>query len=252
MAVIKKAKVKRSTYRDETSSKVLLALIAQVLAAGMIATLFKDPAILAAYYASGVSAKMALDEAINDLKNKTHGGSIETIEAKMALVVIWLDGYADQVEVISNDPANRTTQEEAVTNIGKSGLTAQKIGKNTKGEPIQPEITGKYTGSGVIKIDVANSKTAVYTSMTVIAVSILPVTDPPIAQAVVKVLGDQIMVSCAVAVQVLTKTIKGHPILASFAGANSLTGYNVYCITQNGVKLVSPISVAVPVIPVPV
>ncbi len=250
MAVIKKAKVKRSDYREEQSAKVLLALISQVLAAGMIATLFKDPAILAAYYASGVAAKMALDEAINDFKNKNHGGSIETIEAKMALVVIWLDGYADQVEVISNDPANRTTEEEAVTNIGKSGLTAQKIGKNTKGEPIQPEITGKYTGTGAIKIAVANAKVSVYSTLTVVAVSILPVTDPPIAQAVVKVIGDQIMVSCAVYVQVLTKTIKGHPSQASFVGANSLTGYNLYCITQNGVKLVSPISAAVPVVPV--
>src|ERR1035441_9610310 len=249
MAVIKKGKVKRSGYRDERNSGKLVSLIAKCMAAGKGAVLYKDPHILALFYSDGNDAKEALETAKSDYKNRTNGGSILIIEGKMALVVIWIDSYADQVEVIANDPANRTTQEEAVANIGLSGLPAQKIGKNTKGKPAQPVLTGEYFTGGIIKVKLTNGKAYQFTSITYIAVSVPPASEPAVAPAKVTLTGDQLSVLCAAAVHVMTKTIKGKSKSTKFTGAISLLGYNIYAITQNGAKLVSDISAVITVNP---
>ena len=242
MAVIKKGLVKRSGYRKNTNHNALDLLITDCIAAGSIATLFKDPHILAAFYIAGGLTKTALSTAISDYNNSTNGGSIDTVRAKMALVVIWLDSYADQVEVIANDTANRTTQEEAVANIGISHLTAQKIAKASKGRPLKPNIIGEYITGGIIKVKVTNGNLTNYSTLTVLAVSVPPVSDPPVAPAVVTLNGDQLSVSCAVAVNVITKTIKGKPSEATFVGVNPEVSYQIYAITQNGVKLISYLS----------
>ena len=126
MAVIKKGKVKRTKYRNIKNHNVLKGLMTDYLAAGKAALLFKDPHILAAFYILGDAALLALSTAITDYNNSTNGGNIDTVRDKMALVVIWMDSYADQAEVIANDPLNRTTQAEAITNLGLAGLPTQK------------------------------------------------------------------------------------------------------------------------------
>jgi hypothetical protein len=245
MAVIPEALVYRSGYREERNHEIVKALITKLIAAGLGQLLFQNPAILTAFYTAGNGALAALTLAINDFNNHTNGGSIETIEAKMALVVIWIDSYADQVEVISNADANRTTQLEAKANIVLSGLPTQKIGKTTKGKPGISEINGVRFAGGIMKVKITNAHVNVYTSLTLIAVSIPPASEPAIAPAVVTVAGDQLSVTCAAPIHVMTKTIKGHPASASIAGANPALSYNLYVITQNGVKLVSVISASI-------
>jgi len=250
MAGIKKGKVKRTVYRKETNHNTLKTLITNYLAAGKGALLFKDPHILAAFYLLGDAALLALATAISDYVNKTNGGSIETVEGKMELAVIWIDGYADQAEVIANDPANRTTQEEAIANLGLAGLPTQKITSTTKGKPAISELTGKRFSGGIIKATITNAHSNVYTSLTLIAVSVPPVSEPAVAPAVVTRTNDQLAVTCAVAVHMITKTIKGHPTEISLEGANPLLSYDLYVITQNGKKLVSDISLVITVHPV--
>ncbi len=247
MAVIKQGKVKRSGYREETNHGKIVALISKCLAAGRGAVLYKDPNISALFYSDGDDAKEALEKAMSDYKNRTNGGSILNIENKMALVVIWVDSYADQVEVIANDPANRTTQQEAVANIGLAGLPAQKMGKNTKGKPAKPVLTGEYFSGGILKIKLTNGRAYQFTSITYVAVSIPPASDPAVAPAVVTITGDQVSVKCAAAVQVMSKTIKGKSRTAKFVGADPLLSYNIYAFTQNGKKLVSEISAVITV-----
>jgi hypothetical protein len=249
MAAIKQGKVKRTTYRKETNHSTLKGLITAYLAAGKGALLFKDPHILAAFYLLGDAALSALSLAITDYENKTNGGSILTIEDKMALVVIWIDSYADQAEVIANDPANRSTQAEAITNLNNAGLPTQKAASATKGKPAISEVTAKKADGG-IKAKITNAHSNVYTQLTIIAVSVPPAAEPAVAPAVVTITGDQFSVTCAAPVHVISKTIKGHPTEASLAAANPLLSYDIYVITQNGKKLVSDISLVVTVHPV--
>ena len=248
MAAVKPGKVKRGVYRFERNHNKLKALITAFLAAGKGALLFKDPHILAAFYLLGDAALAALALAITDYENSTNGGSIETVRAKMALVVIWIDSYADQAEVIANDPANRSTQEEAIANLGLAGLPTQKAAAATKGKPAKSEFTAKKVDGG-IKAKITNSNTNVYTQLTIIAVSVPPVADPPVASAAVILTTDQLSVTCAAPVHTITKTIKGHPTEAFLSGANPLLSYDVYIITQNGTKLVSDISLVITVHP---
>ena len=249
MAAIKKGKVKRTIYREERNHNVLKGLMTNYLAAGKAALLFKDPHILAAFYILGDAALLALSTAITDYNNSTNGGNIDTVRDKMALVVIWMDSYADQAEVIANDPLNRTTQAEAITNLGLAGLPTQKAAGTTKGKPLRSTLIGEKIPGGKIKVSITNAHTNVYTSLTLIAVSVPPVTEPPVASAVVAITGDQFGITCAAPIHVISKTVKGHPTELTLVGANPLMSYNLYVITQNGIKLVSDISLVITVHP---
>ncbi len=153
---IKKVLVKRTEYVEIKVHAELLECIRDCISKGILAALFMDPHILALFYTEGTDAADALYDAIEVYKKAPITANLEIVEAKMALVIIWLDSYADQVETISNAPANRTTREEAAANILGSNLTPQKLKSTDKGIPADPSFTVKNIGNGAAEIEVVN------------------------------------------------------------------------------------------------
>src|SRR5665213_2349613 len=174
MANVKKAKVKRTVYSNITNSLVLWKYIGSCLSNGTTQALFKDPNILAAFYLLGTNAQGALKAAMDAHVIAHTKGNNDVILAKMALVVVWLDGYSDQVETISNADTNRTTYEEAVANIKLSYLTPQKPNTSSKGKPDKVEFIIKELGGGDILCEVTNGVDYQPSSTTFLAVE-LPV-----------------------------------------------------------------------------
>src|ERR1035437_4468546 len=173
MAILKMVKVKRTAYSKITDPVKLNKYLNDAMSYGNAAVLFKDPAILAAFYALGIVAYGALATAMTVYANAPTKGNLDVVQAKMALVVIWLNGYADKVEIISNADANRTTREEAFANIQLSFLTPQKLANATKGKPASPTFTCKKSGSDLL-CEVTNGVEYNPTSTTFFAVE-LPV-----------------------------------------------------------------------------
>jgi len=244
MARIKKALVKRSDYSAIVVHADLLAYIAACIATGSVATMFMNPHITTLFYGAGTTAKTALFDAMEVYKASPTTPNLETVQDKMILVIIWLDGFSDQVETISNDPANRTSREEAVTNITHSYLTPQSIVRVPKTKPLKPTFTAAPHGAGGIKVDL--SKGFAETKVTVYVAVELPVgLVTPIPPPVVTVVEGQLSVDCSVPVHVATLTLTGKGTTAIFKNLKTGISYNIYCYTLNGKLLVSDLSLPV-------
>ncbi len=250
MARIKKVLVLRD-YVEITNHQELLDFINQCISKGLLAALFMNPNILTAFYTSGSTAAAALLLAINNYKASPIKANLDIVEAKMALVVIWLDSYSDQVETISNAPANRTTREEAGANIELAGLQHQALTATKKGTPVTPTFTAKNTGGGGnAEIEVTNGKTVkpnlTHFILVEIPVGTDPVTHEPILPAVVSLRANgQISVSCTVPVRVETIAMAGKGKITKISHLATGISYNVYGITKNGKTLISALSAAV-------
>ncbi len=251
MARLKKVLVRRTDYAEIKNHEELWDFITECVAKGLVAALFMNPNILTAYYTSGTTAANALLAAINVYKAAPTTANLEIVEAKMALVVIWLDGYSDQVETISNAPANRTTRDEAAANILISGLQYQALTLTKKGTPVTPTFTAKNTGGGGnAEIEVTNGKTVkpnlTHFILVEIPVGTDPVTHEPILPAVVSLRANgQISVSCTVPVRVETIAMTGKGKITKISHLATGISYDVYGITKNGKTLISALSAAV-------
>ena len=146
MARRKKVLAVRTKYSEIKVHKDMLTYITSKITTGSTSILFKDPHITTLFYGLGTTAKIALLDAIDVYIDSPIEANRLIVEAKMALAIIWLDSYTDQVENIANDPFNCTTRGEAAANIELAGLTAQKISLTKKTKPQTPTFTAKIIG----------------------------------------------------------------------------------------------------------
>src|SRR5665213_2235494 len=242
MATLKLVPILITVFTNETNAKTLRDYIKNCIDKGSAADLFKDPKITTAFYALGTTAYTALRDAItaHDENNSTDNENI--VKDKMALAVLWLRGYATQVQAISNLPLNCTTREEAATNIGLSNLTAQKLTSSSKGDPETAVITATYLGGGIIEIIITDGVTFEAGSINVVAVGVPPITDPATPNPVISLLNGQITVTSKVGVQMTTKSLLGKGKKIKISGMNTCPSYLVGLYSQNGNKQISELS----------
>ncbi len=121
--------------------------------------LYCNPYITTTFYIEGMAAANALKTAISKYNLNPTKKNLKIIKSKIVKVKIWLNSYADKVEVIANDDANRDTPAEASINIAHSFLTSRKLLKNRKGKAPKPKLSWKRSkGDGII-VEIINGKT---------------------------------------------------------------------------------------------
>jgi hypothetical protein len=243
---LKKVKVKRTVYSRITDAGVMLKYIDDAMGMGSVAPLFKDPNILAAFYALGTAARGALKTAMDAYNLTNTKGYHDVVLAKMALVVIWLNGYADQVETISNSDTARTTREEAAANIKLSFLTPQKLANTSKGKPETPSFTCKKSGSDLL-CEVTNGVEYVPSTSTFFAVElpVQPLVPPLIPDPDVTLNGDQINVIFYAPGHYASQSSGGKGTATTLKSLTTGKKYAVYAFAQNGKKLISVLSAPV-------
>ena len=212
---------------------------------GTVASLFMNPHIPTAFYGAGTGLKINLSNAIDAHTEVPIKANMDIVIAKMALVVVWLDSYTNQVETISNDPDNRTTRQEAATNIALSGLNPQKITKSSKGTPAIPTFTVTDAGAGTAKVLVTNDVEFNPSTVVMICVEIPSDSEKVIAPASVELKDGQLKVTCTVAVDMITTTITGKGRKGQFDELKKNISYNVYLYSKNGNTLMSKLSAPV-------
>jgi len=246
MATLKLVKVKITEFTDETNAEVLNQYLWDCLTDGMGSTLYGSPAILAAFYTAGNDAYDALALAITNYEDNQNPTNNGIVKDKMALVVLWLRGYASQVQVIANLPINCTTREEAATNIRLSHLTPQELASTAKGNPATPEFTASIA-NGVISIKITNIHTYKPTNIIFVVTAVPPVTTPATPNPVVVLdkANAQVSIVSKVAVQAVVKSISGKGTSAKIANMNTSPSYNIQAYAQNGNKQISDLSAPV-------
>jgi hypothetical protein len=244
MATLKKVKVKRTDYSKIKNGADMWTYIDNAINTGTVAALFKDPNILAAFYALGIAARGALKAAMDAWVLAPTIGNMGVIRAKMALVVIWLNGYADQVETISNSDTNRTTVEEAAANILLAKLNYQQLTSGSKGKPAVVSFTIKKSGSDLL-CEVTNGVDYKPTSSTFFAIE-LPVQPPSPAPAIpdpdVSLDGDQINVIFYAPGHIATQSSNGKSFITLLKSLKTGSRYAIYGFSQNGKKFISDLS----------
>ncbi|MEI6817447.1 MAG: hypothetical protein WCL14_12615 [Bacteroidota bacterium] len=247
MARIKKVLTRRTEYTKITIPGDLLLYIIACIAAGIESTLFQNPKILTAYYTAGTAAKTALSDAIDNYTLFPIKANMDIVLDKMALVIIWLDGYSDQVETISNLPANRTTREEAATNITISHLSPQKLVSSSKGDPDTPVFTAKNNGDGVIGMEVTNGTAYKPSNIVFVAVEIPFNADKFVPPAVVSIVDGQVIVQCSVGVITSLLTLSGKGKKPQFKTLKTGVSFAIYAYAMNGNDQISGLSAPVTV-----
>jgi hypothetical protein len=249
MAAFALVRVLISIFTQETNAGKLRDYLWNCLTDGMASVLFASPAVLAAFYTAGNDAYDALALAITNYELNDSNRNLRIVKAKMALAVLWLRDYANQVQVIANLPVNVVVRQDAADNISTSFLTPQKLAQSSKGAPEVPVLSGKRGAiEGGIDIEVMNHGVGFNpTSINFIAVLLTdtPVTEPPtptIPDPVVTLTAGQVLVSSAVATQVASISLDGKGKFISFVGLMSGRRYAIYAYTKNGKKLVSVLS----------
>jgi hypothetical protein len=228
-----------------TNSKDLLEYANNAWDEGSESTMFGDPKITTAFYASGTAAIGALELAQTNHKDAPTVTNQNIVDDKMALLVIWLTSYSNQVVVIANAPTNCTTREEAATNIGIAGLTAEKLTKTAKEAPIKNVLTGGNTGTGTATVEIVPNPLFGPKSTTFFAVSKAPVTTPVTPDAVVTLANGQISIVASYVYHFVFLSIDGKGRSATFKTLIPAQGYNAYSFSKNGNKLIG----ALPLLP---
>jgi len=243
MGTLKIVEVKISVFTKERNAEALLKIGQKAFEDGSGSVLFEDPHITMVFYAEGTFAIEELEESMDIHEDAPIPNNLLIVKGKMALLVLWLIDYAGQVVVIANADANCTTREEAATNIGISGLTAQKLGKTTAKIPIQVALTGGNVGSGRATVEVVEDVDFGPKSTTFIAVSKPPVTFPITPDAEVILDSDgQLSFIASYIFQVFMITIEGKGRVAKFTKLIPAQGYNSYAFSKNGNKLFGKLS----------
>jgi len=243
MATLKKVKVKRTDYSKITNGIDMWTYIDNAINTGSAAILFKDPNILAAFYALGIAARLALKTAMDVHEAAPTKGNLKIVKAKMALVVIWLNGYADQVETISNSDTNRTTREEAAANILLAKLNYQQLTNGSKGKPGVVSFTVKKIGSDLL-CEVTNGVDYKPSSSTFFAVElpVQPLVPPLIPDPDVTLDGDQINVIFYAPGHFASQSSNGKSFVTLLKSLKTGKRYAIYGFSQNGKKLISDLS----------
>src|ERR1039458_2647769 len=242
MASIKIVKVMTSDYTLERVAQTLLDYGVKCVNEGWVSDLFPYTTLFRSVYTDGNDALDALEYAIEYHKKIPLPVNLKIVKDKMALVIKWLRVYTSKVEPIANDDANRTTRQEAYTNILLSGLKPQKLLRSDKGNPETAVITASYIGKGIIEVIITNGKDFDPSSITIIAIEVSPITEPATKKPVVKIIDGQVSVTSKVAVRVVVKTITGKRKSLKLTQMNTHPSFNVCVFCQNGNDQISDLS----------
>ena len=244
-ATLKDVKVKLTEFTKINTSGDLNQYVIDCVGKGSKAKLFKNPAIRTSFYAEGKATATAIQTAITEcIKSPTDANEL-TILNKMALALLWLKKYAVLVEKISNSDINRSTREEAATNISRSFLTYQQLEVYKKGDPETPKFTVLSTGTGRIKVRLTNGASYKPSRTTIIAVELPPATVPPTSDPIVTINGNQLRVLFAGGGEVITQSLTGKGRSTTITVFNTSSRYMVFGFSQNGNKQVSKLSAGV-------
>jgi hypothetical protein len=201
-------------------------------------TLYAPPAISTVFYGLGTTAGVDLKTAEDALEAAPTDANKTNVKNKIVLVKNWLEDYSDKVEVIANDPANRTTREEAKANIQYSFLTSQKLASESKGTPKTPLVSAGTVGKGKIDAEIINGADYIPNQTTFIAI------EKSALESIQLINGDlKIVLRGAGDVVIKSALLKGK--FAHFTDMKSGVEYAIYAYAQNGKKNVSDLSEAV-------
>jgi len=182
----KKAEVLRTQYMDIIDPLKLVAFVTDKVGVISVATLFKPPAVPDVPFADLTAAATDVTTSKTTYDNAPTTPNLGLLQGKMDFLKGKLNLEADWIERISNDPANATSTATAANNIDSSGFAHHKIGRNTKGSPIQPAVDVEHIASGEIKAKIKNVEyTASQTTFIVVETA---------ANAVVSIVDGQVMI----------------------------------------------------------
>jgi hypothetical protein len=232
---LKKVGVKRSVYTKIINPGKLVQYLIYCKAFGTKYILFKDPNITNAFYQLSTDAAKAITDAVATHTKAPTKGNLKAIFNKMARAVLWLDAYADEVEVISNDDANRSTRSEAANNIMQSYLEPKKLVASRAGKPSKPELKGKMTGMETADVRITNAKmySPRKTNFVAIASS---------CKAIVTIKNKMLDIVLTNPGHIVFQSLDGKGRYTRFNGLTSIGGYDIYAYGQNGKKQLSKLS----------
>ncbi len=241
--MIKYILILRTTYSIITNGKVMRDLINETIAIASIAELYINPNIPTAYYTEGTAVAGAINTAILVHNGAPSPANNDVIQDKVALGVIWMDGLADLVEVIANADANRSTAEEASTNIKLANMVPQKLTQTAKGTPVTPVIEAENVGTGKVAVknvtphgdDVPDETFFMAIEMPAVTVPVTPDPIPSITLGQFKVI-----LAAAAEINTINCTGKGRTI--TFNNLKPGVGYMIIAYTKNGNKFISELS----------
>ncbi len=244
---LKDVKVLQGAFAKMDDPKVLMKYVTDAVAKGSNAGLYKNPFIITAVYDKGTQAAADIQTAMDDYATTPSPENEKTIGDKMVLAKGWLKEYSKLVEPIANDNANRSTREEAATNILAANLSYQKLTSASAGDPITPAFTAKSVGDGKIKIDVINGAEYHPRTTLFLAVQLPDKTTDVTPDPIVTLVKGQLKVSSNGITETITQSMSGKGRTNIIATSNSGSRYAVYLYSQNGKKEVSELSMPVTV-----
>jgi hypothetical protein len=241
--MIKYILILRTAYNLITNGKVMRDLINETISICIVAELYINPNIPTAYYTEGTAVAAAINTAILVHNGAPTPGNNEIIQNKVALGVIWMDGLADQVEVIANADANRTTAEEASTNIKLANMVPQKLTQTIKGTPVTPVITAENVGTGKVAAkNVTPHGDDVPDETFFMAIEMPAVTEPVTPDPIASITLGQFKVILAAAAEINTINATGKGKTLTFIDLKPGVGYMIIAYTKNGNKFISELS----------
>ncbi|MEI6814978.1 MAG: hypothetical protein WCL14_00100 [Bacteroidota bacterium] len=230
--------VMRTTFTYIKKPDELKKYVDDCINTGSIESLFEDPNIPTSFYDDGRAVSLALQKAINRRTASPTKGSFETVGNRMTSAVTWLHGYADRVEVISNDDANCSTRQEIGANISSSFLTHHKLVSGRKGNPPTPEFVAKNVGSGEVDVDILNGADYTPEKTVFIAIELSAKATLALAKGILNINQEE-----KGQTMVMVATKKGK--LTHFVGLKPGVQYAIYAYSQNGFKQTSELSLPV-------
>lgn len=215
--VIKPALVKISEYSFITDPTKFKDYMNDSIRTGKASDFYKDPNITTVYYNAGKVLADAIKTAVDKYTDAPIDANKERIEVAMASGLVWMNGYAAQVQVIANLPANRATQDEAATNILQSFLKYQALTKTMKSTPENPELSGKVVaGPGAINVNIVNGATFNPLRTVIVSVSEPLLTNPITPPSIVNVVDGQLNIETFGPSTISVNVIPGKGRLAKF------------------------------------
>ena len=234
--------VKRMIYTRIYIASAFLQYLKNVILSGSNCELYCDPFIPTSFYDEGTLIADDLERSIEKHHSAPTKGRLKIVKNIVVRGKEWIHEYANKVEVIANDNANRNTLEEAVANISISYLTPRKIVKSRKKLPPKPIITGKYFSPGRIDVKIMNKAgyNPMFTNFIVVEKSL---------KAIVSIENGELIIVMDGKGQVRTQTANGKGKLVHFTGLKASEVYEIYAYAQNGNKMCSRLSQLITVKP---
>ena len=238
LLTLKDVLVMRTVFTEISNAHKVKQYIKNCVKMGSDAALYKNPNILTAFYDDGTSAEEDIQTAIDDHTLSPTKGNLGKIHSKVIDGKTWLHDYADKVETIANDDANRNTRFQASVNLLLSFLSSQKLNNSSKGNPEPPEIWAKSTGNGNADVKITNGKDYDPAQSTFILVE-------RAAGAVIKIIKGQLSIEMANNGHLVFKTVGKKGKHTHFTGLKSGVEYAIYAYAQNGTHQLSGLSTVV-------